>query len=156
MSEACRTTQHCAYHGWCHRCHEQFAGLMSEINMIIQSSKAPPESWGELYGRIGKALHGDEKDRDTVDLATARATNQRLNHRAQAAEAKLSAVERAVGEWKIEEGSVFLPMASLVAIAQSTGRIMEVGRLVSYSEKIEELQAEVNRLEAEKEEEKKR
>lgn len=153
MSEACRTTQHCAYHGWCHRCHEQFAELMTVINKIIQSSSAPPQSWGELYGRIGKALHSNEKNSDTIDLAVARATNQRLNRRAQVAEARLSVVERAVGEWGIKEGSVFLPMSSLVSIAQAVGRTMETGKLVSYSEKIEELQAEIDRLEAEKEEE---
>lgn len=145
MAEACRTTQHCAYHGWCHRCDSRFAALMSEINAIIQYSKAPPEAWGELYGRIAKALHGDERVSQAVELAEARATIRRLNHRAKAAEARLSAVERGVGEWQIDEDSVFLPPSSLVAIARVVGKTMKVSNLVSYREKIEELQAEVNR-----------
>lgn len=153
MPKGCRSTQHCAYHGWCRRCHGQLAALMSEINLIIQSSNVPPESWGELYGRLGKSLHGDDRAEEAMSLAEARAAIRRLNCRAQDAEARLVDIEHAVGEWRVDEDSVFLPLSSLMTISRTVGKTMEAGRLVSYHQKIEELQAEVERLKPEKEEE---
>lgn len=147
IGEACRTTQHCAYHGWCHRCDGRFADLMSEINRVIQSSEAEPKTWGDLYGRVAEVLHGDPRVGVASELAEARATIRRLNHRAQATEARLNIIERAVKDWKIEEDSVFLPLPSLVAIARIIGKNMEPGKLVSYHEKIEKLQSEIDRLE---------
>lgn len=31
---ACRTTQHCAYHGWCHRCDPERAGMDRAARLI--------------------------------------------------------------------------------------------------------------------------
>src|SRR5690242_457916 len=55
-STACRTTQHCAYHGWCRRCDPAFAETMSRINTAIQRTDADDSHWGPLYEAVGKAL----------------------------------------------------------------------------------------------------
>lgn len=57
----CRTTQHCAYHGWCRRCAPGFAAIMSRVNVAIQRTAPDEGHWGPLYEAIGKALNnGDE------------------------------------------------------------------------------------------------
>lgn len=55
MTEACRTTQHCAHFGWCHRCDPQFSEAMQGINGLIQEN-ADPRYWGVLYEQIGRYL----------------------------------------------------------------------------------------------------
>lgn len=53
----CRTTQHCAYHGWCHRCDPAFAAVMSAVNAAVQRTDSDESHWGPLYAAVGKALH---------------------------------------------------------------------------------------------------
>ncbi|MEV7034577.1 hypothetical protein AB0N99_30650 [Streptomyces sp. NPDC093272] len=57
---ACRTTQHCAAHGWCRRCNPAFAATMSKVNIAVQRSGVGEEHWGPLYEAIGKALRDDQ------------------------------------------------------------------------------------------------
>ncbi|MFI9154529.1 hypothetical protein [Streptomyces sp. NPDC053367] len=52
----CRTTQHCAYHGWCHRCDPAFAAVMSAVNRAVQRTDTDEAHWGPLYAAVGKAL----------------------------------------------------------------------------------------------------
>jgi hypothetical protein len=54
---ACRTTQHCAHHGWCRRCDPAFAAVMSKVNIAIQHTDADESHWGPLYEAVGQALH---------------------------------------------------------------------------------------------------
>lgn len=59
MNEACRTTRHCADHGWCNRCDPAFAKTMSTVNAAIQRTEPDPQRWGRMYSAIGKALRAD-------------------------------------------------------------------------------------------------
>jgi hypothetical protein len=52
----CRTTQHCAFNGWCHRCDRTFADLMSRVNVAIQRNDPDSGHWGTLYTAVGRAL----------------------------------------------------------------------------------------------------
>lgn len=54
----CRDTQHCAYHGWCHRCDPAFAAAMTRVNIAIQRTDTEPSHWGPLYEAVGQALRG--------------------------------------------------------------------------------------------------
>lgn len=53
---ACRTTQHCAFHGWCRRCDPAFAAVMSRVNVAIQRTDADDTHWGPLYAAVADAL----------------------------------------------------------------------------------------------------
>jgi hypothetical protein len=53
---ACRSTQHCAYHGWCHRCAPEFAAIMSAVNRAISDADVPDSYHGPLYSKIGRNL----------------------------------------------------------------------------------------------------
>lgn len=52
----CRTTQHCAYHGWCRRCDPDFAATMGRINIAIKRSGIDTRKWAALYSAIAVAL----------------------------------------------------------------------------------------------------
>lgn len=52
----CRTTQHCAHHGWCHRCDPEFAAVMSRLNVAIQRTDSDESHWGPLYEAVGAEL----------------------------------------------------------------------------------------------------
>ncbi|WP_060905379.1 hypothetical protein [Streptomyces scabiei] len=54
----CRTTQHCAYHGWCHRCAPEFAAVMSRVNVAIQRTDSDERHWGPLYEAVAAELAG--------------------------------------------------------------------------------------------------
>lgn len=58
---ACRSTRHCADHGWCHRCAPDFAETMSRVNVAIQHADPDASHWGPLYAAIGRALRGGEQ-----------------------------------------------------------------------------------------------
>lgn len=57
MTNPCRTSQHCAYHGWCNRCDPALAEVMSEINAVIQRECTEHSRWGTLYKAIAAILH---------------------------------------------------------------------------------------------------
>lgn len=57
MTDPCRTTQHCAYHGWCNRCDPALAKVMDSINAIIQRECTNQSEWGTLYEKISAILH---------------------------------------------------------------------------------------------------
>lgn len=79
--EACRTTQHCAYHGWCRRCDPHFAALMSEINHVLWKEGVAENLRGPLYGRIAETLRGSTEVRLAAELAEAKETQQRLERK---------------------------------------------------------------------------
>lgn len=91
--QACRTTQHCAYHGWCHRCDPRFAALMDEVNLIIQSV-AEQHTWGPLYEQIGKVLHGSAEVILAVELAEARQTQLRLERELRSIKDRIEGLEK--------------------------------------------------------------
>ena len=59
-SAPCRTTQHCAHHGWCRRCDPDFAAAMSLVNLAIQRTEPDQSQWRPLYEAVGKALRDGE------------------------------------------------------------------------------------------------
>lgn len=146
MPDACRTTQHCAYHGWCHRCDSRFAALMGEINRIVQTETDDSGAWGPLYTRIAEVLHGKGETAIAAELAEARATNRRLNHRAQAAASRWAQVESAVGDWQASEQGTYIPLRSLIVLAKLVGKPFDGERYVSHRQRVEELEATVDRL----------
>lgn len=72
----------------------------------------------EATTAVSEALSDAAKER-----FQARETNRRLNHRAQQAESKLAAFERAVSTWRIgAERGTYVPLRSLGEIAKAVGR----------------------------------
>lgn len=43
---ACRSTRHCAVHGWCHRCDPERADLRSRVLEAIRYALVPTGPWG--------------------------------------------------------------------------------------------------------------
>ena len=121
MNDPCGQTRHCADHGWCRRCNPRFAALMSEINLIAQHACGSDEHWGELYGKIADALKGSPEAERLAELAEARATNRKLNHRAQSAESTVGRYRRAVAEWRVLDDGTFVPYDSLKEIGRISG-----------------------------------
>lgn len=62
-----------------------------------------------------------QADRAAANLTTARATNQRLNLRAQQLESELAAYRRAVADWEITDTSTYVPLRTLAAIGKAAG-----------------------------------
>lgn len=92
--EACRTTQHCAYHGWCRRCDPHFAALMSEINHLLWKEGGDERLRGPLYGRIAETLHGSTEVRLAAELAEAKETQQRLERELREMRHRLTGLEK--------------------------------------------------------------
>lgn len=90
----CRTTQHCAYHGWCRRCDPRFSALMSEINHLIWKEGVDVQLRGPLYEEIGKILRGSTEVRLTAELAEAKETQQRLERELREMRHRLTGLEK--------------------------------------------------------------
>ncbi|NED31044.1 hypothetical protein [Streptomyces sp. SID8499] len=86
-----------------------------------------------------------------AELASARATNRRLNRRAQRLESELAAYRRAVSQWEISERGTYIPPASLRAIGRASGRdILGSVRHLKHFERVEQAEAEIERLRADR------
>ncbi|MYW33591.1 hypothetical protein [Streptomyces sp. SID2119] len=85
----------------------------------------------------------DERD-------AARATARRLNYRAQQAESKNAAFERAVSQWDVNERGTYIPHTSLRAIGIAAGTdILGSVRHLKHFQRVEQAEARVRALEAE-------
>jgi hypothetical protein len=73
-------------------------------------------------------------------LAVARATNQRLNARAQRLESELAAYRRAVRQWEISDQMTYVPLRSLAVIAKAAGLAVPERWELHY-ERVERLEA---------------
>lgn len=135
MPEPCRTTRHCADHGWCHRCDPALAALMSEINHVIQSVSADESTWGPLYSQISAILHAGAPAQAAADLAEARKTNQNLNRRAQAAESTAERYAQAVREWRVTEEGTYVSYDSLKTLGRLAG--VEILPGIRYMQRFE-------------------
>ncbi|MFD7465080.1 hypothetical protein [Streptomyces tendae] len=91
-------------------------------------------------------------DTDTnAELATARATNQRLNREKQQLESELATYRRAVAQWEINERGTYIPHSSLRAIGLAPGRdILGSVRHLKHFERVEEAEAANEQLRAER------
>jgi hypothetical protein len=50
--EACRSSQHCAYHGWCHRCDPERAGMDRAARLIGNRARREPKAEGHTEASI--------------------------------------------------------------------------------------------------------
>lgn len=135
MTDSCKSTRHCADHGWCHRCDPALAALMSRINHVIQTVCKNDQEWGPLYAQIAEILHIGDPARAAAELAEARQTNQRLNRRAQAAESVAERYARAISDWRISEKGTYVPYESLKEIGALAG--VEILPHVRYMQRFE-------------------
>jgi hypothetical protein len=76
----------------------------------------------------------------------ARATNQRLNYRAQTAESRLNAVTTAVANWRINDQHTYVPLSSLNAIAKAVGITVAPDRWELHGEHVQKLEAALARV----------
>ena len=74
-------------------------------------------------------------------LREARATNQRLNHRAQTVESRLAKVTAAVAGWRISSDATYVPLRTLNAIAKAVGVALETERWEHHYQHVEALEA---------------
>lgn len=63
-ASACRSTRHCADHGWCHRCDPGFARTMNAVNAVVQDAVTDVAQQGRLYTEISKALRNQKETDD--------------------------------------------------------------------------------------------
>lgn len=93
--EACRTTRHCADHGWCRRCDPAFAAVMSRINEILQTTSLDSPTWaGWMYARIAEMLHGRAGAGLAVQLADSERDRQRLTAELEELKHRLAGLEK--------------------------------------------------------------
>ncbi len=71
-------------------------------------------------------------------LAAARATNQRLNLRAQKLESELAAYRRAIDQWEVSERGTYVPLRTITAIAKAAGRDIEHPRWLLHYQRVEQ------------------
>ncbi|MEU5596628.1 hypothetical protein [Streptomyces sp. NPDC020298] len=84
-----------------------------------------------------------------AELTMARATNQRLNRRAQALESELAAYRRAVGQWEVSERGTYIPHSSLRVIGKACGvDILGSVRHLKHFERVEQAEAAIERARA--------
>lgn len=112
-----------------------------------------------LTDRAASGLTADEQQRlrDGINQLhaerdAARATNRRLNLRAQKLEAELATYRRAVDQWEINERGTYVPLRTLAAIAKAAGLPVPERWELHYArvERAETALAEARRLHQEK------
>lgn len=135
MTDPCRTTRHCADHGWCHRCDPALAALMSQVNHLVHEATKDSSVRSELYEKIGALLHTGDPARSAAELAEARQTIQKLNRRAQAAESVAERYARAIRDWRVSEKGTYVPYESLKEIGALAG--VEILPHVRYMQRFE-------------------
>lgn len=92
-------------------------------------------------------LAGPVPGQPTADeLAAARATNRRLNLRAQRLESELGAYRRAVGQWTVTERGTYIPLRTLSAIAKAAGRYIETPQWLMHYQRVEQAEAAIERV----------
>jgi hypothetical protein len=81
-------------------------------------------------------------------LAEARATNQRLNYRAQQLEAELATYRRAVRQWEVSERGTYIPHSSLRAIGTCGVDALGTVRHLKHFDRVEQAEAAIERVHA--------
>jgi hypothetical protein len=85
-------------------------------------------------------------DRAERERDQARATNQRLNLRAQRLESELAAYRRAVAQWESSERGTYVPLRTIAAIAKAAGRDIENPRWLLHYQRVEQAETANDRL----------
>jgi hypothetical protein len=79
-------------------------------------------------------------------LGQARATNRRLNLRAQGLESELAAYRRAVGQWEVSKRGTYVPLRTIAAIAKAAGRDIETPQWLLHYQRVEQAEAAIERV----------
>lgn len=104
----------------------------------------------EVFTEMADAVMGvrdAEMERLRAEVAEARATNQRLNRRAQQLESETAAYRRAVAEWRIGEDAFYAPLRSLAVIATAAG-VAVPERWETHYDRVERAEGIVDRVRA--------
>jgi hypothetical protein len=80
-------------------------------------------------------------------LQEARATNRRLNLRAQGLESELATYRRAVSQWEVSKRGTYVPLRTIAAIAKAAGRDIETPQWLLHYQRVEQAEAAIERAE---------
>jgi hypothetical protein len=105
------------------------------------ADRAAADSADAAAGSYALRAEGAEQQRDQ-----ARATNRRLNLRAQQLESELAAYRRAVDQWEISERGTYVPLRTITAIAKAAGRDIENPRWLLHYQRVEQAEAAILRI----------
>lgn len=92
------------------------------------------------------SINSDQLDQLYADLDQARATNRRLNLRAQQLESELATYRRAVDQWEISERGTYVPLRTLAAIAKAAGRDIENPRWLLHYQRVEQAETALREI----------
>jgi hypothetical protein len=71
MNIPCRTSQHCAAHGWCHRCRPEYRALTSALTTAISAAGISDVSKAsETYAHLAAVFAPDEPGQSTSHADT--------------------------------------------------------------------------------------
>ena len=131
-----------------------WSAIVGAYYLRFQNDGHPEDS--EAAADEAMAIVQPELNRLTVRAETAanerdqaRATSRRLNRRAQEAESKLAAYERAVAEWVIGDQGTYIPIESVAVIARIAGLDVDHDRFEVHYQRMEKLRADRDRLASE-------
>ncbi|WP_416477043.1 hypothetical protein [Streptomyces sp. LKA04] len=135
-----------------HLCAKGYAALGMVKSLLVDAN--PEEAWNPsapLLDAVLAVLPTTNHDTDTsAELATARATNQRLNREKQQLESELATYRRAVSQWEINDRGTYIPHSSLRAIGLASGKdILGSVRHLKHFERVEQAEAANEQLRAE-------
>jgi hypothetical protein len=99
------------------------------------------DRYAEVVGEMNETAVRQEKT-----ISETRATNQRLNLRAQRLESELAAYRRAVAQWEVDERGTYVPLRTLAAIAKAAGRDIENPRWLLHYQRVEQAETANDRL----------
>ena len=81
-----------------------------------------------------------------VQLAAARATNRRLNLRAQQLESELATYRRAISTWEFTDRGTYVPLRSITAMAKAAGVGYDATRYELHYERVERDEAQLTAI----------
>lgn len=104
--------------------------------------------WDAIRDRAAELGAQQQPETEAPDeLATARATNQRLNYEKQRLESELAAYRRAVRQWEVSERGTYIPHSSLRVIGNACGvDILGTVRHLKHFERVEQAEAAIERV----------
>lgn len=91
------------------------------------------------------AMTSDDLDQLYAERDAARATNRRLNLRAQRLESELATYRRAVDQWEIRDDHTYVPLRTIAVIAKAAGRNIENPRWLMHYQRIEQAETALRR-----------
>ena len=91
-------------------------------------------------------MTSDDLDQLYAERDAARATNRRLNLRAQKLESELATYRRAVDQWEVSGRGTYVPLRTIAVIARAAGRDIENPRWLMHYQRIEQAEAAIKRV----------